>query len=314
MDELENYFLLYNNYWISGNDDVNLLFWGKEEDHHITPKLITINVAINYEPHHADCFVLHDYLLSKRKVDKTFAKLLDWAEWSFLDIELPIYVLGYPKMLEFQKDDWNSSDDSFPLDDVLFYFESLQSKPSGTMSGKHLKARLHELIGITDAESGTSKAKNKHIHDYFMHWSRSYLSPHIVKFDCDGLFFANGKTALVEIKRSALPPIPRWCPYLNDAPNYQMQAIFAKAIHAKTLLLHHEGLSENSAKPYYDGTEKADFYDYSAVNIEKYKDARAQSKKLSEYLDCTICRKNITVSELESLVLDSFQGENNAQY
>lgn len=312
MDELENYFLLHNKYWISGNDNINLLFWGKHEEKHIVPKMITINVAINYIPKHADCFELHNYILMKQKVDKTFAKLMDWAKQSFSSIDLPIYVLGYPKLSEFQTDDWYSSENAFPLDDVLFYFEGLQCEPSGTMLGKHLRARIHEIVGVNDNDIGTTKAKNKTIHDYFMFWSRSYLSPSIIKFDCDGLFFANGKTAIVEIKRSALPPIPRWCPYLNDGANYQMQASFAKAIGAKTFLLHHEGLTEQNTKKYYDGSEKVDFYDYNYADAEKFNTARRQNKKLSEYLDCNAVYKDITVSELESLILKSFQGDSNA--
>lgn len=308
-DQLENYFLLHNKNWVSGNDSVNLLFWGYREGNHFTPKLITINVAVGYNPAKVDCFELHNYMLALQQIDTSFNKLVEWAKNSFST--LPIYILGYPKLYEFQNSEWSSSEQVFPLEEVTFYFESLTSEPSGTMQGKHLKARIHELLGVTEDVSGTSKARNKSIHDYFMYWSRTLLSPNIVKFDCDGLFFVDGKTALVEIKRSDRPQIPRWCPYVDDAPNYQIQALFAKAIGAKAFLLHHEGLPKESTKIYYDGTEKVDFYEYTSINAEAYTQAKNSGLKYAEYLKCVKTFKETTVAELESIINDSFQGGDN---
>lgn len=306
IDQLENYFALTNEYWISGSDSVNLLFWGLKSDRKVSPKIITINVAVDYNPKKVNCFDLHEYMVTLEKVDTHFKKLVNWA--TSISSLLPVYIIGYPALREYQNSEWSSSEDKYPLEDVVFYLESLNSEPSGTISGKHLRTKIYEKLGIFDLVQGTKKAENKSIHDYFMYWSRTFLSPSIVKFDCDGLFFASGKTSLVEIKRSPIPPIPNWCPYLDDAANYQIQSIFAKAIGANTFLIHHEGIPKESKKTYYDGTEKVDFYWYIEVDQTKYAQAKNSNRKFAEYLECKTVKKDIKLSDLKQIILLGFQG------
>ncbi len=106
-----------------------------------------------------------------------------------------------------------------------------------------------ELLGRLDLQitPDPAKAVNKRTADFFHDWSRKHLPSGdngVIKCDIDGLFHdeENRKAnILIEIKRSSIPPIPKWKPYKNDFSGLNFLKNIASALNSRFWIMHHEG-------------------------------------------------------------------------
>lgn len=247
MDELSRYLLeRYPNNYITGGDDCNFLIWGAEAAGRLAPepKMCSLMVGLEYDPYDLSRAWVRNTLNRKYQNDLTFKKLFSYGREFAAGTSLPFMVIVYPSMRREFEDRWEDSRARYAPEQVLFYCHCITENrvARNILNGAGLKEAIYRDLGVNYTDTGTSKAKNKRLADYFHLWSRDSLTSRIIKFDLDGFLFSDqgGRSALVEFKRSSQTPwIPEWYP-VYDKPDYILQYAFAKKIGAGFWLLHHE--------------------------------------------------------------------------
>jgi hypothetical protein len=290
MDQLTSYLLgKYPNNFICGTEQCDILLWGIQQDHEMIPKMITLNVAFDYIPTSIPEENIVNYLNNKYTTDIHFNKMYKHCKELATLKKLNFSVFVYPSLPSFADNYWHKSTQEYKLDEVNFYVKDVMNNSPFKYNGKELVSYIYKVLGKTYTDKGSTKEQNKTIHDYFQFWSRNNLSTYIKKLDCDGILKnnANNKHALIEIKRSSIPPIPQWKPYVNDSNNYKTQLAFSKKLNAKCWLLQHEG------KGVISSTTNISFYDIDSANNEKIQElyeVQKQTKK-AQYGDYLICNR-----------------------
>ncbi len=240
MDQLNNYLLhTYNNNYITGIQDCNLLVWGAAGAAEHTPKFCSLIVGFEYDPHAITQTQAENFILSLKSrtivYDKLYAYGLKFAE----SIGIPFVIIVYPCLRNEYENNWEESKQRYPEANVMFYYKNITAGRSSVFRGAELRSQIYGDLQVSYRDEGTTKDKNQRIADYFHLWSRDYLSKSLTKFDLDGFIFGNEKSALIEFKRSNIPHIPLWYP-IYDRPDYKLQLLFARSIGADFWLLHHE--------------------------------------------------------------------------
>lgn len=246
MDQLDQYLKeKYSESYISGDEHCSLLLWGyPDSDGNVTPRMITVTVGVSYPASTKDKAVIRrawEKLWNDER--SAFRRLYQCGKYLSETTGFRLAIICFPKEA--------SVDTTYDNVSFLGIFSSdtRALKESVLLNGAELKKRLYSEIGIDDREIGTTKEVNRSIADFFHAWSRDYLSPKLIKLDIDGMFLfpsdkKNAGKLLLEIKRSNIPPIPKWRPYSNDLPDYQLLLAFASKIGAELWILHHDGMAD----------------------------------------------------------------------
>lgn len=245
MDELDEY--LKNNYpnnYISGEQDCNLLLWGKNRT---VPKMFSLNIGAEYDP--LEGFVgntIADILNQKYQENSSFKRLMKYGEVISAKSHIPFVIIVYPSLRKTYDGKWANTEHIYDRKQVVFYWFNIAQKENGKIShkvlnGEQLKNNIYSILEVCFSDEGTGKDENSHLSDYFHFWSRQTLSKNITKLDIDGIIINNSgnKGVLIEIKRSSKPPIPAWKPKYDKA-NYILEFNYAKRIRSYFWLLHHE--------------------------------------------------------------------------
>lgn len=241
MDQLNAYLVEHYPTYITGRTDCNLLLWGAEERANQTPKVCTLIVGVEYDPKSATEEQVTALINEKHEKDSHFRLMCRFGDEIASKGSVPYIVIGFPCFRTQYDGRWEDTEAAYPLRDVSFLLYDQPSGKGKLISGLELRSHLYGFLGGTYADTGTSKRKNKSIADYFQFWSRSFLTRHLVKLDIDGMLFNQSNGVMIEIKRSAIPEIPRWRPYRADFPDFGLQKSFADSLHMEFTILHHDG-------------------------------------------------------------------------
>lgn len=264
-----------DNYW-SGEKDCNLLIWGADGT---VPKLCSLNYGIEYEPltGKVNGKEIAEILNEEYSNKSAFKRLISYGTKLSKKCSIPFVVIVYPSMREKFDGKWEETERIFERNKVVFYWYKLGEKGE-CISGDMLRNRIYDALGKTYGDAGTSKHENSHLSDYFHYWSRMTLSRNITKLDVDGIIVDDsGKNGiLIEIKRSSVPPIPAWKPYINDKSNYALESKYSKAVEAYFWLLHHESRACNDE-------EVISFFDIKEVDEKKNEDFLITDDTILEY-------------------------------
>lgn len=320
-DQLNEYLASnYSPYYISGSGNGDILMWGTTRNSEMIPGFISLNVGIDYNP------LSYDFILTKKQISNILNQRISAQEGSssFSTLfrifrllaqrgSLPCIFIAYPTLPQFASSEWKQTSRAYPLQNIPFYVWDLRNQEAGLLTGTQLKQYIYSLLNVNYTDQGTGKAENKSIHDYFHYWSRHFLSAHVRKLDCDGILFdySGRHCSLIEIKRSAIPPIPQWRPYIDDENNYRNQLAFAQRLGAQFWLLQHEGkspITENGQISFYD---IAGIDEYQAQRL-RHLQMQTGRKQFGDYLACRrafpllpVYARDISVPSLHS-VMNSF--------
>jgi len=244
-DELDEY--LKRNYpenYISGEQDCNLLLWGKNGTE---PKMFSLNIGVEYSPLEGlKGKTIGDIMNQKYRGNSSFKRLMKYGEEISSKSHMPFVIIVYPSLRETYGGKWADTERVYNRKQVLFYWFDISKKVNGKIAheiikGEQLRKQIYSALEVCFTDEGTGKDENSHLSDYFHFWSRQTLSRNITKLDIDGIIINNlgNKGVLVEIKRSSKPPIPDWKPKYDKA-NYKLESNYAKRIFSYFWLLHHE--------------------------------------------------------------------------
>lgn len=256
-NQLDGYLSVrYPNIYISGKKDSNILMWGiKDSSNAVVPKILTFVIGEEYDPLTSYSTLAADVKDGTATNYDAFDKLYAFAKSISKSSSIPLILIVYPK-IEKYKEQWHNSIKEYPLEDVHFSVISFNNETvvSKNVTGVELRTVLYGLLGVTFTDKGTKKAENRDISDYFHLWSRTMLSPQLVKADIDGCIQNSmGEYVLIEFKRSNIPPIPQWRP-IYDKPDYELEFKFSRLLNAKFWLLHHEdkAIDDSTVISFYD--------------------------------------------------------------
>lgn len=148
-------------------------------------------------------------------------------------------------------------------------------------TGAELSERLHEILGIKPESNARTKAANKGVSDFFHLWSREMLSPRLVKYDLDSVYYdaEHDAQVVIEYKRSSKPPLRIWDPYLADYTHFEGLDAFSKKIGANLWLIHQEELRSDAN----DATEIL-LYDIIGVSAEAKQKLASTKQRYGNYL------------------------------
>ena len=297
-DELDEY--LKRNYpenYISGEQDCNLLLWGKNGTE---PKMFSLNIGVEYSPLEGlKGKTIGDIMNQKYQSNSSFKRLMKYGEEISSKSHMPFVIIVYPSLRETYGGKWADTERVYNRKQVLFYWFDISKKVNGKieheiLKGEQLRKRIYSALEVCFNDEDTGKDENSHLSDYFHFWSRQTLSRNITKLDIDGIIINNlgNKGVLVEIKRSSKPPIPDWKPKYDKA-NYKLESNYAKRILSYFWLLHHESrpCDDDEIISFYnivdvDEAQSVDFI-ISNETILKMSVAGNQSlkEKISKFID-----------------------------
>lgn len=270
MDELNEYLKSnYPNNYITGDKDCNLLLWGKDGT---DPRMLSLVVGVEYDPNSGmeTEGTISDVLNCKYQKDSSFKQLIKYGEKIGNQSKLPFIILVYPALREKFEGRWDETEKIYDRKKVIFYWYDFSKEITRPIrreriNGEELMKRIYSVFEVSYSDEGTSKNENSHLSDYFHYWSRETLSKNFTKLDIDGMIINNtgDKGILVEIKRSSIPPIPKWKPDYDKA-NYILQSNYANRAMTYFWLLHHE------SRPC-DDNEVISFYRIDGVDEKKEK-------------------------------------------
>lgn len=288
-DELIDYLInTFPNNFISGFENNDILLWGKPDGYNVSPKLISLNVGLNYNPLCIDKDSVTNTLNDKYTSNLRFRNMYDYCKEISITTKVPFIVIVYPTIPQFSSSQWETSETTYPLNNVNFYIRNTSETESIILSGQQLVNYLYQILDVNYTDKGSTKGKNKKINDYFQYWSRNNLSTYIKKIDSDGILINNRRTKyiFVEVKRSSTPPIPYWKPYVEDANNYINQLSFAKALKSQFWLLQHGGKSKILSH------SLISYYNIASTNSSEIKRLRELQKEkgvrqCGDYLICS---------------------------
>ena len=269
-DELSTYLSNKYEYYVTGEENANLVLYGSTDENGIVvPRFLAMQLGINYNPYIEDIQEIKNKIQIKYKKGAKLKLLLQCGRRFALMGRIDYLLICYPSLPQYNSK-WEESVKEYEMDKVKFYIYTPRNDERKLINGKMLREKICEKLNNKSRTIGTKKSKNKSLADYFHLWSGENLPSSIVKLDIDGLFLKENDQILVEIKRSNIPPIPKWHPYKDDAPDFRLLDAFAKKIDAQFWLLHHDGKNECSAETiisFYD----IDCYEESQDVFLKYR-------------------------------------------
>ncbi len=242
-DELDNYLKRkYPNNYITGDDRCSLLVWGSPTKDGIIPKLCTLTIGVDYESHYATRDVIIDSVNTLwRDPTSPIRRLYNYGKLIAQYSNIEFGIICFPT-----RD--NASKDNETISFLtVFSSDAMLLNKSVVMNGRELRQKLISTLDLTTTQTGTSKDKNKSTADFFHDWSRDNMPSSITKFDIDGIlvnFNGNVEKILIEIKRSNIPPIPEWKPYLEDMPDFILLFRLSSATGSEMWIMHHNGLGK----------------------------------------------------------------------
>lgn len=299
MDALANYFARkYPDNFITGTDDCHLLIIKKGGDDDLKNALFVIAVGAFYEPLHIDIYSLHDYVNGRLKSDPRLRNMYAWAKDIRKTYGINTQLIVYPKIPDYEENNWNGSERSYPPEQVMFYIygNGTDSRP---VSGETLMKNIHNYIGYK-GEIGCIKKVNCKVATYLQYWDRAYLGKGIQVTDLDGVFYnkKTGKSILLEIKRSnSKGKNGYWSPYTSDYNNYRLYDTIAKKIEAGFLVIKHCSDEKNQFTLLEDH-HTADLYDVCGINEKEYKNLINNGIFSGEYLDTNVINRNATLGNI----------------
>lgn len=279
MDELILYLKRkYTNNFITGDENCNLLVWGKKDiNNNVTPLLLTITIGVAYDCFNADENEIRNQLrLLWNNTSSAFRSLYKYGQRLSIETGFDFGIICFPTNGIINNGEVLNPGEVHFL--KVFSRDSINLTQGSLCTGNELKRQLYEIIGLNDGLTGTYKAKNRSVADYFHSWSRGYLSPALIKMDIDGMLVNIDEgnlmqRILIEIKRSNIPPIPEWRPYDRDLPDFQLMFSLSERIHSQMWILHHDGLeacTDNTIvslfKPYINNS-KMQYIDFPSIKL-----------------------------------------------
>ncbi len=263
MDQLAEYLKrAYPEAFVRAGDACNLLFLRARAENVVPALLVGFDAALA-----GDDDAVRRELNGRYQNGGTLWELYTLAQ----DLNIPgTLLICYPLL---PAGDWRAAD----LDGTVFFVKDLLTERRvQPIRGDALRERLHDALGIKVSEApGTAGVKpiNRRFSDFFHYWSRLMLPADLSKIDLDGRLTLGGHRALIEIKRSKIPPIPFWKPYRDDYPDFEMLSAVAERAGCRFWILHHQSAPDDARL---DESNPISFYDVedAGASVLRYRWSR----------------------------------------